>query len=123
MNKIIVSILGIPLLIISLINFSLISDSSVKEYVILNFDKFEKSEHGYRYKTDDLFYYEEITFRKTSENTYQIILWGNRNSLLWNFKRDKQIIVDVLYSRYYDTIEVEDICLMLLLEKGKIWIL
>ena len=120
MNKIIVSILGIPLLIISLINFSLISDSSVKEYVILNFDKFEKSEHGYRYKTDDLFYYEEITFRKTSENTYQIILWGNRNSLLWNFKRDKQIIVDVLYSRYYDTIEVEDICLMLLLEKGKI---
>ncbi len=77
-------------------------DSSAKQYVIDNYFKFENVSNdnfqpSKNLKTKDLFYYTDVTLRIISDSTYQIICWGDRNSILWYFKLDKQIVVTMNY--------------------------
>jgi hypothetical protein len=95
-------------IIILMIKSPFISDLSVKQYIINNYYKFEnvpqdqfKPSKSLETK-NNLFYYTDITLRIISKNTYQIICWGDRNSILWYFKSDKQIVVTMNYDKIDD---------------------
>lgn len=45
-------------------------------------------------------YYGEVSFTLTDDSSYVMVLWGDRESLWWNIRKDKVILVDVPYDRY-----------------------
>jgi hypothetical protein len=94
-------------IIILMIKSPFLSDKAVKDYVINNYYKFENVPQD-QFKpsksltTKNLSYYTDITLRIITDSTYQIICWGDRNSILWYFKLDKQIIVTMNYDKIND---------------------
>jgi len=45
-------------------------------------------------------YWTEVTIILTTDSSYYIIFWGDRDSWLWTFNKDKSISVDVPYDNY-----------------------
>jgi len=67
-------------------------------------DMIKKTEYGLVIPSTDYKYYKDITLRllDKSDSTYQIIFWGDRESILWDFKLDKDVRVTIPYNRYKD---------------------
>lgn len=110
--KIIVSIL----ILVSF--FSCRSEKNEKEFFIDNIDKVEKF-------SDDFFiidslsgFYNEKTIMITSDSSFVIVCWVDRNSFWNNIISDKMIQVDIPYSRYKEKdIEIDLKLLNLINEK------
>jgi predicted oxidoreductase (fatty acid repression mutant protein) len=76
------------------------SETSQKEFLIDNVCKMEKvSETSFVIENLDGYYTEKsISFQ--SDSSFTIICWGDRNSFLWNIRKDKKITVSIPYDRY-----------------------
>jgi predicted oxidoreductase (fatty acid repression mutant protein) len=76
------------------------SETSQKEFLIDNVYKMEKvSETSFVIENLDGYYTEKsISFQ--SDSSFTIICWGDRNSFLWNIRKDKKITVSIPYDRY-----------------------
>ncbi len=71
-----------------------------KQYIIDNSNKVYKNDFGV-YKIDSIKgYYTDLTIRLDSNGHYFIIVWGDRDSYLWNFKKDYSFYTDIKYNYY-----------------------
>ena len=79
-----------------------LTDKKIKKYVLAHKDQIKKEKYGLVIPSTDYKYYKDITLRliKGTDSTYQIVFWGDRESILWSFKLDKLVLVDVSYNRY-----------------------
>ena len=79
-----------------------LTDKKIKKYVLAHKDQIKKEKYGLVIPSTDYKYYKDITLRliKGTDSTYQIVFWGDRESILWSFKLDKDITVDIPYNRY-----------------------
>ena len=50
---------------------------------------------GFEINNLESYYYEDATIRLIDNNTYQVIYWGNRESWLWDFKKDYYFTVNL----------------------------
>jgi len=82
------------------INFS--KKHRFKNFIIENKDKIKYIEIGdySHYSIDSLSgYYNVVSIHLTSDSTYKIIFWGDRNSWLWDYKLDYYFTEDIPYNR------------------------
>ena len=79
-----------------------LTDKKIKKYVLAHKEMIRKEKYGLVIPSTDYKYYKEITLRlvDNSDSAYQIVFWGDRESILWSFKLDKLVLVDVSYNRY-----------------------
>lgn len=76
------------------------TEEQYKKLVITNADSLEKVNDNIFIVKIDNSYYSEISVSLHSDSSYTIICWGNRKSLLWDFRKDKAITVSIPYRRY-----------------------
>lgn len=90
-------IIAIILLFIAILNYR--GDDYYKKYVIDNIEngKFHSENTSYLDSLDG--YYDTISI-SSSDSTYVIVCWGNRNSFWWNLRRDKIISCTILFKRF-----------------------
>jgi hypothetical protein len=81
-----------------------LTDKAIKKYVLSHKDQIKKEENLLVIPTTDFKYYKDITLRILDpvDSTYQIVFWGDRESVLWRFKLDKMVRVTTPYNRYKD---------------------
>ncbi len=80
--------------------FSCNTENKWKQYIINNSDKVYKNDFGV-YKIDSIKgYYTDLTIRLDSSGHYSVIVWGDRESYLWNLKKDYSFSTDVKYNFY-----------------------
>lgn len=79
-------------------------DNSHKQFVIDNVDKMERSKYSNlnTFHTIDTLngYHKHVTITIHQDSSYNIIFWGDRNSIWFDILRDKQILVNIPYNRY-----------------------
>ncbi len=76
------------------------TEEQYKKLIITNADSLEKfNDNIYTVKINNN-YYSEITISLHSDSSFTIICWGNRNSFLWDLRKDKAITVSIPYRRY-----------------------
>lgn len=44
-------------------------------------------------------YYTDVTLRLTSDSSYRVIYWGDRESWMWDIRKDFYFSVDIPYNR------------------------
>lgn len=91
-------------ILVSLITGAIVtnfSDNSYKRFVIKNKHLIEKvSDSNYRIPNLSG-YHTEVTIRLMDENnSYTLIFRGDRCSLLWDFRKDKKIMLSIPYDSY-----------------------
>ena len=64
-------------------------------------------------------YYKKITIQVMDKHTYNVICWGDRNSILWDFKKDKIFYVDVDYNKSQKIKTGKDLAILHILKKCK----
>lgn len=75
-------------------------DDNWKEYVIKNKEKIYKNDFGV-FKIDSLDgYYTDLSIRITGDSSFYFLAWGDRNSHLWNFRKDCSFEIDIPYRRF-----------------------
>ena len=86
------------------IAYPFMTDNAFKKYVLAHKNEIVKEERLLVIPSTEFRYYKDITLRllEGADSTYQIVLWGNRESILWRFKLDKQIKVNIPYERYHN---------------------
>jgi ABC-type uncharacterized transport system auxiliary subunit len=80
-----------------------LTDKGMKKYVLAHKAMLKKEENNLLViPSTDYKYYKDITLRLLdgTDSTYQIVFWGDRESMLWRFKLDKHITVSIPYNRY-----------------------
>ena len=79
-----------------------LTDKKVKKYVLAHKEMIRKENNFMVIPSTDFKYYKDITLRllEGTDSTYQIVFWGDRESILWRFKLDKLVLVDIGYNRY-----------------------
>jgi hypothetical protein len=80
-----------------------LTDKGMKKYVLSHKEMLKKEENNLlMIPSTDYKYYKDITLRllDSADSTYQIVFWGDRESILWRFKLDKHITVSIPYNRY-----------------------
>ncbi len=76
------------------------TENKWKQYIIDNSNRVYKNEFGV-YKIDSInYYYTDLTIRLDSNGHYFIIVWGDRESYLWNLKKDYSFHADIKYNFY-----------------------
>ena len=50
----------------------------------------------------EYYYYTHMTVTLMDNNSYMIILWGNRDSFWWSTKRDYRYMANIPYMEYQD---------------------
>lgn len=79
--------------------------SKGKDYIFVHNEKFHTI--GYQPMVHDSVlnidiannYYTDVTFRLTSDSSYIVIFWGDRESCMWNIRKDFMFSVDIPYNR------------------------
>ena len=82
--------------------FNINTHNKSKNFIIRNKDKIKYIENGdySHYSIDSLSgYYTDVSIHLTSDSTYKIIFWGDRNSWLWDYKLDYYFTEDIPYNR------------------------
>jgi hypothetical protein len=98
---IIVFLIGTISYATTLILTSEISVKNCKKYIIDHASEIYKTEDCFVIDTCiDRSYYTDVSIRINSDSSYSVVFWGNRESFLWNFRKDKSFTVDVPYKRY-----------------------
>lgn len=91
---------GIVMFAIMIFLSSEISTKRCKKYIIKHASYIVKDKYGYSIDTCiGLPYYTDISIRMDSDNSYNVVFWGNRESFLWNFRLDKHFSADVPYEK------------------------
>jgi hypothetical protein len=79
-----------------------ITENRCKNYIIKHKNEIVSYKYNYfEIKKCNLNYYTNITLKfYPKDSLYYLIFWGNRNSLLWNTRLDKNFLIDIRYNRY-----------------------
>lgn len=105
----ITTILVLFLLFIIIVNVeeNIFTEKECKNYIIEHKDEIKRSDRGdtdewtnFKIDSCDNSYYTDITLRISSDSSYYVIFWGDRDSWKWRFKSDKWFTVDIPYNRY-----------------------
>ena len=76
------------------------NDNYYKDYFIHEAEHIEKDHPYYRLKNIYDPYYTDITVYLHSDSTYQMIVWGDRESWKWIHKLDRNFVVSIPYNKY-----------------------
>lgn len=88
------------IILITLMCYSCRTEDNSKDFILNNLHKIYKIDDNL-YKIDNInHYYKDLTIKINSENDYYIIFWGDRESILWNFKKDFHFSTDIKYNKY-----------------------
>lgn len=88
-------------------------------YFLENEKKVYKNELG-NAEIDSLSgYYTELTIRQTGDSSFYFIAWGNRESYLWNLKRDYSFEIDIPHRRFQGYDVSKDIRILNILKNTK----
>lgn len=69
-------------------------------YIIKNESKIYKNEFD-TFKIDSLNgYYTDLSIRQTGDSSFYFIAWGDRNSYIWNLKKDYNFEIDIPHRRF-----------------------
>jgi hypothetical protein len=81
-----------------------LTDKAIKKYVLAHKEMIKKEDNLLVIPSTDFKYYKDITLRILDpvDSTYQIVFWGDRESILWRFKLDKMVRATIPYNRYKD---------------------
>jgi hypothetical protein len=80
-----------------------LTDKGMKKYVLTHKEMIKKENNNLLViPHTDFKYYKDVTLRLIdgTDSTYQIVFWGDRESILWRFKLDKLVRVTIPYNRY-----------------------
>lgn len=77
-----------------------------KDYIIQHTEKLQSTEYD-TMSSDSVLkidiknnYYTEVTLSITSDSSYTVIYWGDRESWMWSIRKDFYFSVDIPYNRY-----------------------
>jgi hypothetical protein len=81
-----------------------LTEKKIKKYVLAHKEQIKKEGNLLVIPTTDFRYYKDITLRILDpvDSTYQIVFWGDRESVLWGFKLDKLVRATIPYDRSKD---------------------
>lgn len=97
------------LFIISYIWFFILNDIGINQdklisYLIKNENNIERDlpcENCFYVKDfNDKNYYTDMSISVSNDSSYIIILWGNRNHIMYEHKKDVIVTIDIPYNRY-----------------------
>ena len=75
-------------------------ESKWKQYIIENADNIHKNEHG-TFNIDSLKgYYTDLSIRLNADSYYSVVVWGDRESFLWDFRKDYYFSIDLNHRKY-----------------------
>ena len=81
--------------------FTYDNDTRYKNYIIGHSNEITVNDYNvYRLKTTPNNYYTDITIKMLSDSSYSVVVWGDRDSWLWDYKTDKYFTIDISYNRY-----------------------
>ena len=126
LHSIIIPIFAFALIIFSLtfllvIAFPFMTENAHKRFILANQDKIIHKDKVLVIPITPYKYYKNITLRIVDpvDSSYQIVLWGDRESILWRFKLDKQIHVTIPYDRYkHKNVELDKMIFELIKENN-----
>ena len=76
--------------------------NAYKDFILENADKIQKNEYG-TFQIDSAMmpkgYYTDISIRLQSDSSYDVVVWGDRKSWLWDFRKDFSFSADVPHKR------------------------
>ena len=99
-NKKLFGTILVTLLLFSTLFWGYNRQNSSKNFIIKYAGKISKYDST-KYHIENLKgYYTEVTIRLNSDSSYTVVYWGDRNSWLWDFKKDYYYTIDVPYDRY-----------------------
>ena len=79
-------------------------NAKYNDYVIKHASEMRKYKEGnpnvYIIDTCKYRYYKDITIKMINDSCYALVFWGDRDSWLWDFKKDKYFTIDIPYNRY-----------------------
>lgn len=75
------------------------TENKTKDFIIENSKLIDIDEYKI-YRIDSLkTYYESVTIRVDPDSSYTIVCWGDRDSWLWDLKKDYCVVIDIPYNR------------------------
>lgn len=105
-----------------LIFFSLLlgnRDDYWKDYVIKNKEKIYFDKMGVFVIDSIDGYYTDLSIRITGDSSYSVMVWGDRESYLWNLKKDYSFDTDIPHIRFKGFDVSKDIELLKILKSTK----
>lgn len=95
--KLLIVAFTLPILFVRILLIK--SDDDWKEYIIKNEAKIH--EDTGLFVIDSLGgYHTDLSVRLTGDSSFYFIAWGDRNSHLWNFRKDCSFEIDIPYRRF-----------------------
>jgi hypothetical protein len=88
-------------------------------YIVKNENKIYKNEFGV-FKIDSIGgYYTDLSIRLTGDSSFYFLAWGDRNSHMWNLKKDYNFQIDIPHRRFKGYDVSNDIKILKILKNKK----